>query len=561
MALDPKKWTVKTQEAFAAAIDQARSNHNPELTPDHLLVALADQDGTIVAPVLAKLGQSPGMVRDRALAAVEKLPSAIGGDEPRSVPRAEQRHRAGRAVPQGPQGRLRLRRAPAAGDERPARGRQRGAVGRAPRRPRQPPRHRPEPGGEVRRPREVRAGPHPARRRGQDRPGDRPRRRDPACHPGALAAHQEQPGPDRRTGRRQDGDRRRPGAADRRRRRARGLEGQAPDRARHRLDARRCQVPRRVRGAFEGGAQGDHRRRRRGDHVRRRAAHDRRRRWCRGSDGRRQHDQADARSRRAAHDRRDHPRRVPQVRREGCCSRAPLPAGVRGRAVGRGHDRHPARPQGALRGAPRCADPGFGARQRRRAVQPLPHQPVPARQGDRPRRRGGIQVADRDRFDADRDRHRRAPDPAARDRTGGAREGERRRVRGASRRPPRRARPAQRRAGDDEGALGGREAGDRRHPQPQGGARAPAHAARARDRSQRRRRGPLRPDPRARAAHRRGHGSPRPVAGRAPDAQGGGRRRGHRRGRVEVDRCADDPTDGIGDGQADPPRGLAPSSA
>jgi ATP-dependent Clp protease ATP-binding subunit ClpB len=83
MAIDPKKWTVKTQEAFAAAIDQAKANHNPELTPDHVLVALTDQEGTIVAPVLAKLGQSPGMVRDRAMAAVERLPSAIGGDEPR----------------------------------------------------------------------------------------------------------------------------------------------------------------------------------------------------------------------------------------------------------------------------------------------------------------------------------------------------------------------------------------------------------------------------------------------------------------------------------------------
>ena len=66
-----------------AAIDLAKARHNPELTPDHLLVALADQDGTIVAPVLAKLGQSPGMVRDKAIAAVERLPSAIGGDEPR----------------------------------------------------------------------------------------------------------------------------------------------------------------------------------------------------------------------------------------------------------------------------------------------------------------------------------------------------------------------------------------------------------------------------------------------------------------------------------------------
>jgi ATP-dependent Clp protease ATP-binding subunit ClpB len=82
MALDPKKWTVKTQEAFAAAIDQAKAKSNPELTPDHLLVALTSQEATVIAPVLAKLGQSPGMVRDRALAAVDKLPQAHGGAEP-----------------------------------------------------------------------------------------------------------------------------------------------------------------------------------------------------------------------------------------------------------------------------------------------------------------------------------------------------------------------------------------------------------------------------------------------------------------------------------------------
>jgi ATP-dependent Clp protease ATP-binding subunit ClpB len=83
MAFDPKTWTVKTQEAFAAAIDQAKAKSNPELTPDHLLVAITSQEGTVVAPVLAKLGQSPGMVRDRAMAAVDKLPQAYGGDEPR----------------------------------------------------------------------------------------------------------------------------------------------------------------------------------------------------------------------------------------------------------------------------------------------------------------------------------------------------------------------------------------------------------------------------------------------------------------------------------------------
>ncbi|MEO6654018.1 MAG: Clp protease N-terminal domain-containing protein, partial [Ilumatobacteraceae bacterium] len=83
MAFDPKTWTVKTQEAFATAIDLAKGRSNPELTPDHVLTAIASQEGTVVAPVLAKLGQSPNMVRDRASEAVDKLPSAHGGDEPR----------------------------------------------------------------------------------------------------------------------------------------------------------------------------------------------------------------------------------------------------------------------------------------------------------------------------------------------------------------------------------------------------------------------------------------------------------------------------------------------
>ena len=83
MAFDPKKWTIKTQEAFAAAIDRAKELSNPELTPDHLLGALTRQEGTIVPAVLAKLGQAPLMVRNRADEAVDKLPKAYGGDEPR----------------------------------------------------------------------------------------------------------------------------------------------------------------------------------------------------------------------------------------------------------------------------------------------------------------------------------------------------------------------------------------------------------------------------------------------------------------------------------------------
>jgi ATP-dependent Clp protease ATP-binding subunit ClpB len=83
MALDPKKWTLKTQEAVAAAVDQAKANSNPELTPDHLLAALTRQDDTIVPAVLAKIGQAPLMVRNKADEAVARLPKAYGGAEPR----------------------------------------------------------------------------------------------------------------------------------------------------------------------------------------------------------------------------------------------------------------------------------------------------------------------------------------------------------------------------------------------------------------------------------------------------------------------------------------------
>ncbi len=38
------KLTIKSQEAIAAAQDAARRRGNPELTPDHLLLALLDQD-------------------------------------------------------------------------------------------------------------------------------------------------------------------------------------------------------------------------------------------------------------------------------------------------------------------------------------------------------------------------------------------------------------------------------------------------------------------------------------------------------------------------------------
>ncbi len=342
------------------------------------------------------------------------------------------------------------------------------------------PRDRPEPGGALPGARALRPRPHRGRPAGQARPGDRPRRGGPARDPGAVAAHQEQPGPDRRAGRGQDRHRRGARPADRVRRRAGVAPRQARDRARHRRPDRRLQVPGRVRGPAEGRAQGDRRRPGPGDPVHGRAAHDRRGRRGRGRRGRGQPAQADARARRAARGRRHHPRRVPQAHREGRRARAALPAGDRGRALRGGHDRDPARTQGALRGAPRRAHPGRGDHRGGHALPALHRGPLPTGQGDRPDRRGGLRAAHRDRLDAHRDRHGGAADPAARDRAPGAQEGKGRGLGGAPRGDRARAGRPARALQRDEGPLAGREGGHRGHPRREGAARAGAPRGRAR---------------------------------------------------------------------------------
>ena len=83
MAFDPKKWTTKTSEAIAAAMQSATSNNNPELTADHVMAALCRQTDTVVPAVLSKLGIAATMLSDRADEVVAKLPRAQGGSEPR----------------------------------------------------------------------------------------------------------------------------------------------------------------------------------------------------------------------------------------------------------------------------------------------------------------------------------------------------------------------------------------------------------------------------------------------------------------------------------------------
>jgi ATP-dependent Clp protease ATP-binding subunit ClpB len=80
MSLDPNAWTLKTQEAVDAAARSARSNANPEVTPDHLLAALIRQPDGLILPLVRKVGLDPVSVRNAADDAVAALPRAHGGD-------------------------------------------------------------------------------------------------------------------------------------------------------------------------------------------------------------------------------------------------------------------------------------------------------------------------------------------------------------------------------------------------------------------------------------------------------------------------------------------------
>src|SRR5260370_38616514 len=93
--MDFNKLTIKTQEAVAAAQELARRNGNPELYPEHLLLALLDQElprqlvpdpDALRAEAEARLAQKPrieaGQQQPQASTALSRgLANAFGGPQ------------------------------------------------------------------------------------------------------------------------------------------------------------------------------------------------------------------------------------------------------------------------------------------------------------------------------------------------------------------------------------------------------------------------------------------------------------------------------------------------
>jgi len=77
MRLD--KFTIRSQEAIQAAQGLATTRGHQEITPDHLLIALLEEEGGLVRPVLGKVGAAPDLVLSEAERALDRLPEVSGG--------------------------------------------------------------------------------------------------------------------------------------------------------------------------------------------------------------------------------------------------------------------------------------------------------------------------------------------------------------------------------------------------------------------------------------------------------------------------------------------------
>jgi ATP-dependent Clp protease ATP-binding subunit ClpB len=74
--------TTKSREAIQAAQSEASRRGNPELTPEHVILAMLTQEGGVVPALFTKAGSDPKAAAAEFERAVDKLPRVSGGADP-----------------------------------------------------------------------------------------------------------------------------------------------------------------------------------------------------------------------------------------------------------------------------------------------------------------------------------------------------------------------------------------------------------------------------------------------------------------------------------------------
>jgi ATP-dependent Clp protease ATP-binding subunit ClpB len=78
----PEKFTIKLREALNSALESASKNDNPEIAPEHFLLALLEQSDGLAKPLLEKLGVSVSSLESRLREAIAKLAKVRGASQP-----------------------------------------------------------------------------------------------------------------------------------------------------------------------------------------------------------------------------------------------------------------------------------------------------------------------------------------------------------------------------------------------------------------------------------------------------------------------------------------------
>ncbi|MGK0360687.1 MAG: ATP-dependent Clp protease ATP-binding subunit ClpB, partial [Bradymonadia bacterium] len=72
------KFTIKAREALSSAVERARADQAPTLTPEHVLAALVSQTDGVMSTLLSRIGTPPNTVLDAVNRALDKAPKVRG---------------------------------------------------------------------------------------------------------------------------------------------------------------------------------------------------------------------------------------------------------------------------------------------------------------------------------------------------------------------------------------------------------------------------------------------------------------------------------------------------
>src|SRR3954470_10835830 len=79
--MDFNRFTEKAQEAVLAARNLAVRNGQQQIEPEHLLLALLEQEGGVAGAIVQKAGADPDALRERVHREVQRLPKVSGAAE------------------------------------------------------------------------------------------------------------------------------------------------------------------------------------------------------------------------------------------------------------------------------------------------------------------------------------------------------------------------------------------------------------------------------------------------------------------------------------------------